>query len=83
MTFNLARKTGEERNAIEAEKARLFELRQQNIGRAKASAAKLFSERSKRKGKWEVWLRAELETLTPPEYASMVRSEVRRLVAGN
>ncbi len=81
MSFNIASKSGAERTAIETEKARLFELRQQNLGRAKVQAAKFFGERSKRKGKWEAWLRAELDTLTPVEYASMVGTEVRRLVA--
>ncbi|WP_417660353.1 hypothetical protein [Pseudomonas sp.] len=79
MSFNLANKPAEERNAGEAEKARLFELWQQNLQRSKVDAARLFGEKSKRKGKWEEWMREQVAQLTPPEYASMVLREVRRL----
>nr|BFE96656.1 hypothetical protein GCM10020185_71920 [Pseudomonas brassicacearum subsp. brassicacearum] len=43
----------------------------------------MFGERSKRKGKWAEWVRAELDGMSPPEYANMVRSEVNRLMAAN
>ena len=43
--------------------------------------SRLFGERSKRKGKWAEWVRAELDAMSPPEYANMVRSEVNRLMA--
>ncbi|MGX5220525.1 MULTISPECIES: hypothetical protein [Pseudomonas] len=79
MSFNLANKSAEERNAGEAEKARLFELWQQNLQRSKVDAARLFGEKSKRKGKWDEWVREQVAQLTPPEYASMVQREVRRL----
>ncbi|MFI8479904.1 hypothetical protein ACIGCM_04955 [Pseudomonas sp. NPDC078700] len=79
MSFNLANKPADERNAGEAEKARLFDLWQQNLQRSKVDAARLFGEKSKRKGKWDEWLREQITQLTPPEYASMVQREVRRL----
>ncbi|WP_017905685.1 hypothetical protein [Pseudomonas asplenii] len=81
MSFNLANKSLAERAAIEDEKSRLFELWQSNLGKAKGEAARLFGERAKRKGKWAEWVRTELDTLSPPEYTSMVRSEVNRLMA--
>ncbi|WP_439889348.1 hypothetical protein ACSX1C_10300 [Pseudomonas sp. MBLB4123] len=79
MSYNLADKPAAERDVAEAEKARLFELWQNNLQRAKADAARLFAEKSKRKGKWEEWLRGQLGELSPPEYASMVQREVRKL----
>jgi hypothetical protein len=81
MSFNLANKPSEQRDVEEAEKARLFELWQQNLQRTKVEAARLVGEKSKRKGKWDEWLRAQLAQMTPPEYASMVQREVRRLLA--
>jgi len=83
MSFNLANKTLAERAEIEDEKSRLFELWQSNLGKAKGDAARLFGERSKHKGKWAEWVRAELDGMSPPEYANMVRSEVNRLMAAN
>ncbi|TBU94407.1 hypothetical protein [Phytopseudomonas dryadis] len=82
MSFNLANKSTEERNAGETEKARLFELWQQNLQRSKVEAARLFGEKSRRKGKWQEWLNEQLQQITPVEYASMVRSEVKRLAEG-
>ncbi|WP_369959804.1 hypothetical protein [Pseudomonas benzenivorans] len=81
MSYNLADKPAAERDVAEAEKARLFELWQNNLQRAKVDAARLFAEKSKRKGKWEEWLRGQLGELSPPEYASMVQREVNRLAA--
>ncbi|MFJ3486117.1 hypothetical protein ACIPL1_22365 [Pseudomonas sp. NPDC090202] len=81
MSFNLANKSLAERAAIEDEKSRLFELWQSNLGKAKGEAARLMGERGKRKGRWGEWVRAELDVMSPPEYANMVRSEVNRLVA--
>ncbi len=52
MSFNLANKSFEERAQIEAEKARLFELWQNNLGKAKGEAARLIAEKPRRKGKW-------------------------------
>lgn len=80
MSFNLANRSLEERQAIEEEKSRLFELWQNNLGKAKGEAARLMGERSRRKGKWNEWARAELEALSPPEYANMVRAELNRQV---
>ncbi|WP_166367276.1 hypothetical protein [Pseudomonas akapageensis] len=81
MSFNLANKTLAERALIEDEKSRLFELWQTNLGKAKGEAARLIGEKSKRKGKWAEWVRSELDAMSPPEYANMVRSEVNRLMA--
>jgi hypothetical protein len=81
MSFNLANRPAAERAALEDEKSRLFELWQSNLGKAKSDAARLMGERSKRKGKWSEWVRSELDLMSPPEYANMVRSEVNRLVA--
>jgi hypothetical protein len=75
MSFNLADKPLAERAALEDEKSRLFELWQNNL------AARLFGERAKRKGKWAEWVRSELDGMSPPEFANMVRSEVNRLMA--
>ncbi|HDS1735953.1 MULTISPECIES: hypothetical protein [Pseudomonas] len=81
MSFNLANRSFEERAQIEAEKARLFEYWQGNLGKAKAEAGRLISEKSRRKGKWAEWVRAELEGMNPPEFAKMVRSEVNKMMA--
>lgn len=81
MSFNLANRPLHERAALEDEKSRLYDLWQGNLGKAKGEAARLMGERAKRKGKWSEWVRSELDTLSPPEYANMVRSEVNRLVA--
>ncbi|QSB21773.1 hypothetical protein JN403_14345 [Pseudomonas sp. 15A4] len=81
MSYNLANKTLPERAAIEDEKSRLFDLWQSNLGKAKGDAARLMGERAKRKGKWSEWVRGELDAMSPPEYANMVRAEVNRLVA--
>ncbi|KPW25628.1 Uncharacterized protein ALO83_01377 [Pseudomonas cannabina pv. alisalensis] len=81
MSFNLANRPLPERTAIEDEKSRLFDLWQSNLGKAKGEAARLMGERAKRKGKWSEWVRSELDTMSPPEYANMVRSEVNRLMA--
>lgn len=81
MSLNLANKTFAERQAIESEKARHFENWKANLGRAKADAARLIAEKPRRKGKWAEWVRAELEQLSPPDYANLVRSEVNKLMA--
>lgn len=81
MSFNLADKPTAQRDVEEAEKARLFELWQHNLHRAKTDAARLVGEKGKRKGKWEEWLRGQLGEMSPAEYASMVQREVRKLVA--
>ena len=83
MSFNLANMSFAERAQIEDEKSRLFELWQSNLGKAKAEAARLISEKPRRKGKWAEWVRAELDGMSPPEFSNMVRSEVNRLMAAN
>ncbi|MBF8781314.1 hypothetical protein [Pseudomonas fulva] len=83
MSFNLANKSFAERAEIESHKARLFELWQTNLGKAKGDAARLIAEKPRRKGKWAEWVRAELDSMTPPEYASMVRSEVNKMMAAS
>lgn len=81
MSFNLANRSFAERAQIEAEKSRLFDYWQSNLGKAKAEAARLIAEKSRRKGKWAEWVRAELDALSPPEYASLVRVEVNKMMA--
>lgn len=83
MSFNLASRSFAERAQIETEKARLFDLWQNNLGKAKGDAGRLISEKARRKGKWAEWVRAELATLSPPEYANMVRTEVNKMMAAN
>lgn len=78
-SWNLALRPTEERQAMEDEKARLFEFWQQNLDRAKAEAGKLFAERSKRKGKWSEWARSEVTEISPPELQDLVRRELVRL----
>jgi hypothetical protein len=81
MSFNLANRSFEERAQIEGEKARLFEYWQSNLGKAKAEAGRLIGEKSRRKGKWAEWVRAELDAMTPADFANMVRSEVNKMMA--
>lgn len=81
MSFNLANRSLAERAMIEDEKARLYELWQANLGKAKAEAARLIGEKAKRKGRWAEWVRGELDSMSPPEYANMVRAEVNKLMA--
>ena len=81
MSFNLANKSFAERAQIEDEKARLFELWQTNLGKAKADAARLIAEKPRRKGKWAEWVRGEFESMSPPEFTSLVRSEVNKMMA--
>jgi len=83
MSLNLANKPYDERQAIEAEKAKYFENWKANLGRAKAEAARLIAEKPRRKGKWAEWVRAELEQLSPEDYALLVRSEVNKLMAAS
>ncbi|MBC3423879.1 MULTISPECIES: hypothetical protein [unclassified Pseudomonas] len=81
MSFNLANRDFAERAQIEAEKSRLFQFWQNNLGKAKGEAARMIAEKPRRKGKWAEWVRAELEGMSPPEFADMVRSEVNRMMA--
>jgi len=81
MSLNLANKSFDERLAIETEKARHFENWKANLGRAKAEAARLIGEKPRRKGKWAEWVRSELDQMSPPDYASLVRTEVNKLMS--
>lgn len=81
MSFNLANRSFEDRAQIEAEKSRLFEHWQNNLGKAKGEAARLIGEKPRRKSKWAEWVRAELDGMSPPEFANMVRSEVNKMMA--
>lgn len=81
MSFNLANLSFTERAEIEAHKARLFEFWQNNLGKAKVDAGRLIGEKSRRKGKWAEWVRAELDAMTPAEYADLVRGEVNKMMA--
>ena len=83
MCFNLANRPLPVRTPLEDEKCPLLALWQSNLGKAKGEAARLMGERAKRKGKWSEWVRSELDTMSPPEYANMVRSEVNRLMAAS
>lgn len=77
-TWNLALRPAEERQAMEDEKARLFEFWQLNLDRAKAEAAKILSEKDRRKSKWSDWAHEQLAAIAPPEYQELVRREVQR-----
>ncbi|MDF9757636.1 hypothetical protein ACVWY1_000680 [Pseudomonas sp. TE6288] len=81
MSFNLANMSFQERAQIEAEKARLFDYWQNNLGKAKGEAARLIAEKPRRKGKWAEWVRAELDVMSPPEFNQLVRSEVNKMMA--
>jgi hypothetical protein len=83
MSFNLANRSLAERASLEDEKSRLYDLWQANLGKAKADASRLIGEKAKRKGRWAEWVRAELDTLSPPEYVNMVRAEINRMMAAN
>lgn len=80
MSFNLANQPTDQRQVQEDEKSRLFEFWQQNLERAKADAGRLFGEKGKRKGQWSAWADGEIDRMSPPEYQSMVRRELQRLV---
>ncbi|MDU4254911.1 hypothetical protein [Pseudomonas sp.] len=77
-TWNLALRPAEERQAMEDEKARLFEFWQQNLDRAKGDAAKILAEKDRQKSKWKEWAHDQVAALSPPEYQAMVRREVER-----
>ncbi|MFT0868171.1 hypothetical protein [Pseudomonas sp. CAM1A] len=81
MSFNLANMSFQERAQIEAEKARLFDYWQNNLGKAKGEAARLIAEKPRRKGKWAEWVRAELDGMSPPEFNQLVRSQVNKMMA--
>ena len=79
MSFNLANQPASVRQAVEDEKARLFAFWQQNLERAKGQAGKYWSEKTRRRAQWRNWVEEELATLSPEQFQSMVRKELRRL----
>lgn len=79
MSYNLANLPFDERNAMEDEKATMFEFWQQNLDRAKTDAGRIWSEKGKRKGQWAGWAQEQLAGLEPAQYQSMVRRELERL----
>lgn len=79
MSFNLANQPAAVRQAVEDEKARLFAFWQQNLERAKNQAGKYWSEKTRRRAQWRNWVEEELATLSPEQFQSMVRKELRRL----
>ncbi|MCY1539142.1 hypothetical protein D9M68_747140 [compost metagenome] len=79
MSFNLATHSADHRQAIEAEKSRLFEFWQQSLEKAKIDAGRMWAEKGKRKGQWESWSAGEIDKLSPPEHRSLVRRELARL----
>lgn len=50
MSFNLANMSFQERAQIEAEKARLFDYWQNNLGKAKGEAGRLIAEKAAAQG---------------------------------
>lgn len=79
MSYNLANLPFDERNAMEDEKATMFEFWQQNLDRAKTDAGRIWAEKGKRKGQWAGWAQEQLAGLEPAQYQSMVRRELERL----
>ncbi|MCY1278376.1 hypothetical protein D9M69_317040 [compost metagenome] len=79
MPYNLAYLPTDERQALEDEKARLFEFWEQNSERAKIDAGRIWAEKDERKVKWKDWAHEQLDALNPPEYQSLVKRELVRL----
>jgi hypothetical protein len=52
---------------------------QQNQASARAEALRLFEHKAVLHGAWLNWVAAQLYTLSPAEYASMVRRELAHL----
>lgn len=79
MSYNLASKPQDERQAQEEDKARLFEFWQQHLEKAKVDAGRIWAEKDKRKAKWKDWAHEQIDALNPPEYQSLVKSELERM----
>ncbi|MDH4581412.1 hypothetical protein E8F20_05920 [Pseudomonas sp. BN415] len=79
MSFNLAKLPQDQRQAQEDEKGRLFEFWQLNNERAKGEASRIWSEKDKRKSKWQDWATEQIDALNPPEYQSLVKRELARM----
>ncbi|WP_330113953.1 hypothetical protein SA496_14365 [Pseudomonas sp. JS3066] len=79
MSYNLANLPKDERQVQEDEKGRLFEFWQLNNERAKGEAGRIWSEKDKRKSKWQDWAAEQIDALNPPEYQSLVKRELARM----
>jgi hypothetical protein len=51
----------------------------QNLDAAREEARRLFAAKAELQGAWLNWLAAQIYTLRPAEYASMVRRELQSL----
>ncbi|MBK5374507.1 hypothetical protein JFT81_07665 [Pseudomonas sp. TH43] len=51
----------------------------QNLDTARDEARRLFAAKAEMQGTWLNWVAAQLYTLRPAEYASMVRRELQSL----
>lgn len=51
----------------------------QNLDRAREEALRLFNAKAELRGAWLNWVAAQIYTLRPAEYASMVRRELQSL----
>ncbi|KHA71254.1 hypothetical protein PS925_04160 [Pseudomonas fluorescens] len=51
----------------------------QNLDTAREEARRLFAAKAELQGAWLNWLAAQIYTLRPAEYASMVRRELQSL----
>ncbi|WRH94381.1 hypothetical protein RCC30_11315 [Pseudomonas fluorescens] len=51
----------------------------QNLDTAREEARRLFDAKAELQGAWLNWLAAQIYTLRPAEYASMVRRELQSL----
>ncbi|EJN26005.1 MULTISPECIES: hypothetical protein [unclassified Pseudomonas] len=51
----------------------------QNIDTAREEAQRLFAAKAELQGAWLSWVAAQIYTLRPAEYASMVRRELQSL----
>ncbi|WP_127651471.1 MULTISPECIES: hypothetical protein [Pseudomonas] len=51
----------------------------QNLDRAREEALRLLNAKAELKGAWLNWVAAQIYTLRPAEYASMVRRELQSL----
>ena len=51
----------------------------QNLDTAREEARRLFAAKAELQGAWMNWVAAQIYTLRPAEYASMVRRELQSL----
>ncbi|ROL69294.1 hypothetical protein BK634_16220 [Pseudomonas chlororaphis] len=55
------------------------EFHQQHLLRAQEEAQRLFACKASMQGAWLAWVGAQIYSLRPAEFASMVRRELQRL----